>query len=159
MENFERLSNEEIQEMYYKYAKNWGRVSFESFKELMFHKYQIEGDANTRLLRFIFEALDGEGFFNFDDGYLNCEEFVKVMYYFPKQMPMIYGSLVTILFNILDKNHDKSLDRKELAHFFTKIQSDAPDLVSQAMIEDCDANNDGIMQFDEFVQFIKKDTF
>ena len=157
MSKFEKIGQQEIEELYNKYAKNWGRVNFESFKELMYYKYKIEGDANTRILRFIFEALDGEGLFNFDDGHLNLDEFNNIMFYFPKEMTDQYANLVTILFNILDKNHNNEIDIRELTFFFRKLRSQVPRLISQQMMLTFDKNEDGVMQFEEFKEFLKND--
>ena len=159
MSTFEKIGQQEIEELYNKYAKSWGRINFEAFKELMFHKYQIQGEDNVRLLRFIFEALDGEGFFNFDDGHLNLDEFKKMMSFFPKEMQSQHMTLVIILFNVLDKNHDRTIDRRELLYFLRKLRKQCAELVSKEILFNYDENQDGVMDFNEFVEFLKSNSF
>lgn len=151
---------ERIEELYQKYKTEWGRVTFEDFKKMMHEEFSIvECKTNDRIIRFIFEALDGEGFFNFNDGRLNIDEFKAILSFFPAKFEYPYADLVTILFKILDRDGNRYLDVKEIEHFFKKIDNEVPDLISKVMMENFDNNQDGVMQFDEFIEFIKLDTY
>ena len=149
-----------IEELHQRYATEWGRVTLSSFKNMLHTEFFIEeGTTNDRIIKFIFEALDGEGFFNFNDNRLNLREFKQIMSFFPARIDNPYGDLVTILFKILDQDNSGALDVKELEHFFRKIEEECPDYVSKAMMEKFDDSKDGLLQFDEFVEFIKLDTY
>lgn len=65
-------------------------------------------------------------------------------------MPNKLKEKVTYLFNLIDTDGSKTIDREETLEFWSK---NYPKINSSELFNQVDKNNDGAIQFDEWLEF------
>ena len=146
------MNKEQARQAFKKYDKdNSGKITEDEFCQLCFELYQIPNtERNYLWLDGIFEAADGKGFFNIDDGKLNFDEFYKIVSIMPQKFVDVERDLARVIFTLVDSNHSGKINVNELRNFMKKLGMNTSTAELKQSIKAFDENGSGKMDFEEF---------
>ena len=130
-----------------------------SFFKQFFHLEDKNGKLEyEKELKMIFRLADEKQFMKSKgDGKLNRHEFVRVYQALPQNKEQDTQSLIgEFMFNMIDKDHNKAIDKKEFKAFAEEYFDDKNDKDGKKKMKDMDTNGDGKVDFNEFMAWFKK---
>ena len=85
--------------------------------------FKLEDNDCEDLIEDIFRIADGKAKFSMKDGKLNKREFLRIFKRCPKPIVDSRKSLITIIFNLIDKNKNGKISKNEFKKYIETVEN------------------------------------